>query len=238
MNKFASYIVNGQGIGARFMFLLAFILALQTGWLIRESGMRFIPQAQMISDQFLPLKIENGEVVEPQNAVKNIYIPLVGSEGMRLQLDTTRDTFDAAELKTGIYLSRTALYTVNGNDVKISRFDQNVELPKKDYRDFFLRVINWTGFFMVISATGVLFLFYLFMTLLYNTLLIPIARLAGRRYDFDQRMRLSAIAVTAAFLLRWLLGAVVYMLSFPAALLLVIVFQGLLLLQLAKTEKA
>ena len=89
---------------------------------------------------------------------------------------------------------------------------------------------------MVLLTSGFLFLFYLSITLLYNLLLILIAKIAGRSYDFDQRMRLTSLAVAAAFLLRWLLSAVVYTISFPGLLLLIIVFQGLLVLHLAKSE--
>ena len=48
MNGFAKYITEGQGIGAKFLFALALLLALHLGWVIKNNGMQFIPQAQAI----------------------------------------------------------------------------------------------------------------------------------------------------------------------------------------------
>ncbi len=237
MNRFAKYITEGQGIGAKFLFALALLLALHLGWVIKNNGMQFIPQAQAISDQLLPIKVENSVVTVPQNMTKNVFIPMA-KQGITFSIDTTRDSFDINGLKDGVYLSRKAIYTVSGQQVKVNQLTENLDIPKGDYRGFFAKIINWTAFFMVLAASGLLFLFYLAITLAYSLLLVPVARIAGRSYNFDQRMRLSAAAVTAAVLLRWILSGLVYTISFPGLLLLIVVFQGLSVLQLVKSEKA
>ena len=232
MLKLADYIVNGKGIGARFMLLLAFLLALQTTWYVRKIGLEFIPQAQVISDQFLPIKIENATVVEPQNSLKNIYIPFRENKGIRLQLDTTRDTLDSQQLQNGLYLSRRAFYSVSGADIRIRQLSDNLIIKKKDYRDFFRKVVNGAAFFTLLVGCFLLFLLYLLLTLAYNLVLIPAALIGNQRYDFNQRMRLSALAVTSAILLRQIGLMLGFALSLPALLLLVIALQGCLLLLL------
>ena len=162
----------------------------------------------------------------------------MAKQGITFSIDTTRDSFDINGLKDGVYLSRKAIYTVSGQQVKVNQLTENLDIPKGDYRGFFAKIINWTAFFMVLAASGLLFLFYLAITLAYSLLLVPVARIAGRSYNFDQRMRLSAAAVTAAVLLRWILSGLVYTISFPGLLLLIVVFQGLSVLQLVKSEKA
>lgn len=203
MNKIINYITNGSGLGVKYLLVFSLLMSVFVGIFIRISGGEMIPYAQSVADQLLPVKIENGIVVEPNNTVKTAYMRLGNRENLvfPFTINTTTDTLDPAHLRPGMYLTRTTLYAVNQYDTRIIKIQDNAYLPKADYSDVFKSLLNWVAFFSAIICTFLLFVFYFILALFYSVCAIAVSAVASKKLDFDLRMRLSSLCLIAAYLL-------------------------------------
>ena len=62
MKNIINYIKFGRGIGARWLFLYAIIVAIVLGISVKTVGYYATPTLQNVADQLLPIKVENGVV--------------------------------------------------------------------------------------------------------------------------------------------------------------------------------
>lgn len=203
MQKITNYILNGQGLGLKFLTMLAVLMALIFAITVRVKGVDFIPYAQEIADQMLPIKIENGEVVYPKNTFKMAKIQLDEySKPMIIPfvIDTRVDTLDASSLEQGIYLTRTTFYTVSNNQVKFMKLEGNLQILKADYTQAFRSWLNW--FAVIGGIFGIFFLFvvYFILAMFYALCAQFIAWISSKNMDFDRRMRLSSVALITTYL--------------------------------------
>ena len=204
MKKITSYILNGQGLGMKFLAGLSVLMALIFAIVIRVQGAAYVPYAQEIADQMLPVKVVNGQIVEPLNTFKMAQIRIEGRDtplALPLVLDTRVTNLDANLLPQGVYVTRTNIYTVNRNQVKVIKIEGDNYIPKGDYTDVFKSWLNWSAVIGGIAGIVILFVLYLILTMFYALCTQVIAKLARRDMAFDSRMRLSAVVLTAAYIL-------------------------------------
>lgn len=209
MKKILNYIAAGQGLGIRFLLIFSAIVALVYAVYVRTAGTEFIPYAQDIADQMLPIKVENGIVVEPANTIKKAQLRVdenMSPLELPLVINTTVDTLDTANLTSGVYLTRTTFYTVNKNEVKLYKLENDFELPQADYRDTFKSVLFWTAVTVFIFGCLILFVTYFILSIFYATCSYILSAILSRKYDFDLRMRLSVLSLISAYVLFALLG--------------------------------
>ena len=204
MKKITSYILNGQGLGMKFLAGLSVLMALIFAIVIRVQGAAYVPYAQEIADQMLPVKVVNGQIVEPLNTFKMAQIRIEGRDtplALPLVLDTRVTNLDANLLPQGVYVTRTNIYMVNRNQVKVIKIEGDNYIPKGDYTDVFKSWLNWSAVIGGIAGIVILFVLYLILTMFYALCTQVIAKLARRDMAFDSRMRLSAVVLTAAYIL-------------------------------------
>lgn len=240
MQKIFNYIVNGTGIGAKYIFIFSVVMAIAAAITIRTSGIALIPLAQNVSDQMLPIRVENGIVVEPYNTVKTAKIDLEGMKSpylLPLVIDTTKDTLNTADLKNGLYLSRTTLYTVANNETRIRKLSGSFVLEKKDYTDFFKSSVNWIAAVSGFIGIAFWFIAYFLLSLFYSVCAMGVSALAAKKFDFDQRMRLSVLSLITVYVvfipIEWAGFAPSKLLFFLA----VIILQSLIVSRLPKLEE-
>lgn len=204
MQKLFNYLRLGQGIGAKFLFVWAVIMSIFIAIYIRVAGAEGIPYVQSVADEMLPIRIENGIVVEPADTYKQARLKLddySDTVNLPIVIDTRSNTLDADSLRDGIYLSRTTLYTVNNNQVRITKLGGDFSLPRADYREDLKTLLNWTAVITGIFCIAILFLFYFILTLFYAWCLIAVAKFAKKSLDFDSRMRISSVSIVATYIL-------------------------------------
>lgn len=209
MKKILNYIAAGQGLGIKFLLVFSAIVALVYAVYVRTAGTEFIPYAQDIADQMLPIKVENGIVVEPANTIKKAQLRVdenMSPLELPLVINTTVDTLDAANLTSGVYLTRTTFYTVNKNEVKLYKLENDFELPQADYRETFKSVLFWTAAIVFIFGGLILFVTYFLLSIFYATCSYALSVILSRKYGFDLRMRLSVLCLICAYVLFALLG--------------------------------
>lgn len=113
MKKIINYIAGGQGLGIKFTALLALLLSIVFGATVKVMGSDAVPYAQQIADQMLPIKVVNGQIVEPADTYKVVHLRFNEDSDpypIPLVLDTTSDVLDINMLDPGIYVTRSNIY--------------------------------------------------------------------------------------------------------------------------------
>lgn len=204
MQKILNYIINGQGLGLKFLILLAFVMSLFLAVMLKVKGADFVPYAQQVADQMLPIKIENGVVTKPYNTFKQANITFnnyVKPISIPMFIDTRVDNLDTSDVKEGVYLTRTAFYTVKKNDVRIMQLSGDNEILKADYTDTFNSFLTWCAVIFGVMALCGLFMMYFVLALFYSLCAKIIIWLTSHKLDFDQRMRLSSLTIVITYIL-------------------------------------
>ncbi len=204
MEKIINYIAKGQGLGIKYLLLFALIVTIIFSINIKLIGEDImVPKAQEIANQFLPVKIENGEIVEPINIVKKHTI-IVGegesAQSFDILMDTTTYNLDPTELKDGIYITRSAVYTVNDGEARVHKLEDSLDLPSGDYTELFTSFLNWGIFIFGIFAFLGLALFYFIAVIFYATCSYLISLIMRKKYNYDLRMRLSTLAFIVTYI--------------------------------------
>ena len=204
MNRFLKYVKSGEGIGARWLLLYAFVVAVVVGIGLKMMGNSLAPTLQNVAAQLLPVKIENGVIVEPQDTIKAVGLDIEGVE-IPIVLDTTVDSIDVVGLKDGIYISRRALYAVNKNESKVYNFKDSITLENKDYTDLFKKGSGYVALAVGIFAFGFMFVLYLLVSIFYSIFAVIIGKIFKVSLDFSAAMRLSSVAYIMTSILMGLL---------------------------------
>lgn len=209
MKKILNYIANAQGLGIKFLLLYSLVLGLIFALFIRIQGPQFIPYAQSLADQMLPIKIENGVVIKPVDTVKKARLS-IGDKSLDLPLviDTTVDTLDASHLRDGVYMTRTAIYSVNRNQVRINQLQGNIDLPRADYTDAFKTFLNWSAVLFLIFGSAGIFVFFFILSIFYAFCTSILNYFMKKKFTFDLRMRSSVISLITTYILFFILDLI------------------------------
>lgn len=84
-------------------------------------GSDAVPYAQQIADQMLPIKVVNGQIVEPADTYKVVHLRFNEDSDpypIPLVLDTTSDVLDINMLDPGIYVTRSNIYFAKEHEVR------------------------------------------------------------------------------------------------------------------------
>jgi len=240
MKKIIGYIADGRGLGVKYLALLALIFGLVLGIIVKVYGQNGIPYAQQVADQMLPIKVVDGQIVEPQDTYKVVHLRLSEDSApypVPLVLDTVSDKLNIETLDPGAYVTRRHIYVVKDNEVRTYNLEGSFELPQDDYTGFFASILNWTALAAALIAFGGLFVLYFILTLIYSVCAMPLASLASKKMDFDRRMRLSAVVLITAYVFSWGLRLAVGLnIGTFVFFIMVIALQGFLIHKLPVTE--
>lgn len=237
MKKILNYVANAQGLGIKFLLLYSFILGLIIALFIRIQGPDYIPFAQSLADQMLPLKIENGVVVEPVNAVKKAKLN-IGNDTIDLPLiiDTTVDKLDASKLRDGVYMTRTTLYSINNNQIRINELQGDIDLPRRNYTDAFKTFLNWSSGLFLIFGTAVLFVFFFILSIFYAFCAGILSWFMRKKFSFDLRMRSSVLCLLSTYILFYILDIIGVSSGLLAFFLIVMLLEYFLLKNIPSDE--
>ncbi len=212
MTKILDYIKNANGIGAKYILIFSAVAALLLTFTFRTFQNNLPERLQNTADQLLPIKVENGTIVTPENTFKIATLDLFdnakSNEKLRIYLNTTVDSLDTRKLSQGIYITRKAIYTISPNQAKTNYLESSFEIPAADYRPFFEKALNYTTIVVFILMVAILFLTYFLFCVFYSWCASIIAKFLKRKTDFDMRMRISVVTVLPLKLLSYLLNLV------------------------------
>ena len=148
-------------------------------------------------EYFLPITIENGEIISPKNTViERNY------EGYKVVLNTEVEDLNISDLQTGIYVTKNKFYSYDAKkgEVKIQSLQKvpNTVLTPADFKtllnkndDYIKPVLLFVFFFLISFFIGISSLFYaIILHWLFK-------RLYGA--DFALTLRVSTLAYLALF---------------------------------------
>lgn len=205
MNKIFNYIKNGRGFGLKFLLLFSLILSLIFSFEVKNLGDKFVPEMQNVADKLLPVKVEKGAIVEPSNEIKSIDVNF-GGQIFPIVLDTTVDTIDPIGLKPGIYITRKAMYSIDGRDIRVHDFPSDINLPMGNYVNLFKKIVLITAVVFALLGWIAPFIGYALCAVLYALCAQLIAKAKKLPLDFAAAMRLAVTAYIPTLLLIMLLG--------------------------------
>ena len=134
MEKFILYIRQGKGIGALFLLAAAVLITMMLAISLRNSYSEAKPEIMLVANEFLPLTVKDGQVVQPVDAYKKVDIDL-GQQGkpedlFSVVLDTRADAKAPAMNELGIFITKDVVYLSSPNQIKRIQF-QDGEFTKE-----------------------------------------------------------------------------------------------------------
>ncbi len=226
MNKIINYIKNGQGLGVKYLLIFSVVVAVFFGVGFKLAAPKIIPYAQNLADQILPIKIVDGEIVEPANTFKEVKI-FEDNDGTQFNfvLDTNIDVLDTSGLAEGIYLTKSNIYKIlDNNSIEVVKLEGNNYFAKQDYTEFFNSIATWSA--VVVFFTMIVFLFVacFIFCIFYATCAYALTSILKSQKDFAFRMRVSTICFLTTLIvlniLEWTVAKTSALTFFVAVILL------------------
>ncbi len=222
MQKLLNYITKGKGIGALTLLLFSAIIAFYSAYTINRFLPQMVPYVQKVADDLLPIKIENGQLVIPQEPKTLNYT--IGEESFAVEIDPTKDLLLEIE-KPGIYLTRSYLYTINNKEVRRQKLSSNLNLPKQDYTPLMYNLIKWLVWGVVLIGPFFNFACFLIAVLFYAMCTGLACVLNKTPLNFQTKMRLNTVLFIGVYILSTLVRLAGFRLSLLAFFLIMIALQ-------------
>ena len=241
MNKIINYISNGKGIGAIIILLISTLFSLYISLVARTAVTNSIPYIQMIADEILPIDMVNGNIRVPGNT-KKVY-PIYSDDKLgdySFTIDTTTDTIDTTNTASGLYLTRSYFYSIdhNNGEIKTTKLKGDLSLAKKNYTEVLKNNVKWLVIAIFIISLIAYFISYLLLNIFYAYCASIAEKLSKQNLNFDKKMRLSAVALSAVTLFSFVLSFANINLSWIVFIVLVICLQIILAKKLTPTPNA
>ena len=172
--------------------------------------------------------MENGVIVTPKDT-KKVY-PIYSDEKIgdySFTIDTSVDTLDMSDLKSGIYLTRSNFYSVNNNngEMRHVKLKGNLSLEKKNYIPYLQSKAKLGVMIIAAVMIAFLFIYYFILNLFYTFIASIIFKISEKNANFDSKMRLSAVCLSLILLLSFLGKLVNISINWFAFMVLVIILQ-------------
>ena len=211
MEKFILYIKQGKGIGALFLLATAVLVTMVLAISLRNSYSEVKPEIMLVANEFLPLTIENGKVVQPVDTYKKVDIDL-GQQGnpedlFSVVLDTRADAKAPTMNELGIFITKDVVYFSSPNQIKSVQF-QDGEFTKENFPDIVDNLVGIVSTFVVLIMLAIFFMTYLIKTgfiVLFASLVLKLLK-KKELISTKALMRLSAVTVAGVELLIFVFG--------------------------------
>lgn len=110
-----NFLLNKKWLGALTFILFCLIYSLYLTNVVNTAVSLYMPTLKNHISDFLPVTIEDGMISKPENTlIERTYGD--DYDKFKVVLDTRTEEFETSNLQnSGVYISRAAVYTVNGN---------------------------------------------------------------------------------------------------------------------------
>lgn len=211
MEKIFTFIKQGKGIGLLFILASAVLITLMFSFVAKDIFSEIRPKLMLTAEDFLPITIKGGRIVEPANVYKRVTLDL-GESGKAgdlfpVVLDTRNDSIEAPKEKYGLFLMRDTVYMVSPTQIRKFALQDGVWTMAE-----FEKLLDYvTGMFSSIAIVVMIAVFFIgglfkaWVASVVGVLGLKLAKKSGA-FDMMQLMRLNALSVSV-------LGVLVYALS-------------------------
>jgi len=199
MNKIVNYVLRGRGIGALWLFVFALLFSFLAAYRLNGVLPQTVPYIQAFADDVLPVKIENGQVVEPQNTLKSLKYTVSG-EPFVVEIDTTKDVLSEDAHEAGFYLTKSYFYTVSNQEIRRRALSEDLDLPKQDYTPLLYKAVDWTVASVAVLGPIVMFFYFLIGVVFYAFCCSLACTLNKTELPFKAKMRLNTVLFIGLYL--------------------------------------
>ncbi|MBQ7660304.1 MAG: DUF1189 family protein [Alphaproteobacteria bacterium] len=199
MNKIANYVLRGRGIGALWLFVFALLFSFLAAYRLNGVLPQTVPYIQRFADDVLPVKIENGQVVEPQNTLKSLKYTVSG-EPFVVEIDTTKEVLGEEAHEAGFYLTKSYFYTVSNQEIRRRALSEDLDLPKQDYTPLLYKAVDWTVASIAVLGPIVMFFYFLIGVVFYAFFCSLACALNKTELPFKAKMRLNTVLFIGLYL--------------------------------------
>ena len=228
MEKFILYIRQGKGIGALFLLAAAVLITMMLAISLRNSYSEAKPEIMLVANEFLPLTVKDGQVVQPVDAYKKVDIE--NEDLFSVVLDTRADAKAPAMNELGIFITKDVVYLSSPNQIKRIQF-QDGEFTKENFPEIVDNAVGAVSAIVVLVLLIFFFVTYLIKTgfvVLFMSLILRILK-KKELISTSSLMRLSAVTVAGVEFLVFVLdlvldSATLGIVRFGIAFVLVLVF--------------
>lgn len=208
MEKIINYVRNGKGIGLLFMLAAAVIVTIFMLLVAKNFYGEMRPQALMVANDFLPITVRGGQIVEPADTYKRVNLKFgdtgTAKDYIAVVLDTREEAKALPREEPGIFIYKNMISLVSQN--KTQSYDlQDGVWDKDSVEKLFDSVVGVLSGAIAVVLIGVLFVVCLFKTFMAAVLGFLAAKVLNRAKQFDMQalMRFCAVGISALEVLRW-----------------------------------
>ncbi len=124
MNNDFSFLVKTKWLGALAFLAYCVFSSMQGTNIIQQNIEPYLPMIEEKVADFLPITVEGGVITRPQNTrIERSFGS--GDDKYTIVLDTYAENLNTTNLSNGIYITRTSIYSVNGDKTEIKSL-QNI----------------------------------------------------------------------------------------------------------------
>ena len=214
MEKIKLYIRRGKGIGLLFLLASAVLATMFLMISLKSAYTEIKPEVVLVANEFLPITVKGGKIVEPANAYKRIELDFGGKGEKKdlfpVVLDTRNEVSSVPTEPQGLFITTDMVYAVTADQIRRLNLQtqQDGVLTKENFAEIMDGVVGYVSSF----AAMILVAMY-FLTLLLKTWL---AALLGRvalkvmkkpeMLNMSGLMRLSAMTAAVTELGSYFVG--------------------------------
>lgn len=122
MNRLLFYIKNGKGIGILFLLASAVLSTMFIMVSVRSIYTEFKPEIVLVANEFLPITVKDGEIIQPVNAYKKLELDLGNDQNEKnlfpIVLDTRENIEAPAIGKQGLFITKDTVYLASPEQIK------------------------------------------------------------------------------------------------------------------------
>ena len=208
MEKFVNYVRSGKGIGLLFMLAASVIVTIVMLLVAKSFYGEMRPQVLMVANDFLPITVKGGQIVEPADTYKRVNFRL-GNTGKKsdyftIILNTREEAASLPKGEQGLFIYKDMIYAATPGQIRSFELRDGL-WDKASFENLLDSVVGAMSGVVGAVLIGRLFIVCLFKTFIAAVLGFFAAKVLNRAEQFDlpMLMRFCAIGVSAFEILRW-----------------------------------
>ncbi len=218
-------------IGFVCLAFVALLSGIIYGMTLTKAYQTYAPQFIQETKHFLPIVIQNGEIISPKNTViKKSYTFKDSNESLDVVLDTQVNEFQSSLAPNGgIYITKKCIYSINKSEIRAQCFNDIIDKLVID--EVFLTEISaliskylWVGVFLILP---IILLVSFYIALLFYSLIIKLVLSIWTKCLFKQVLLINSLLYSVFEILSLLNlfknGILIRLLVFTVANILIII---------------
>lgn len=208
MEKVVNYVRNGKGVGLLFILASSILVTIMTLLAVKSFYGEARPQFLMVAEDFLPITVKDGKIIEPADTYKRVELDL-GEKGSKddifsVVLDTRENTTVLSKGENGLYIYKDAVHLVSPREVRVYNLQDGV-WNRGNIEQLIDSSVGIIFGLVAIVLIGVLFIVLLFKTFIAALIGSLAQKITSKENSLDMPalMRLCAIGVSTFELLLW-----------------------------------